>query len=95
MLIGNKDELEHLLTTMFAQYDPSVIGNDYLIVGTVEKKAWRGGLTQPKSVADMLTHTHDFKSYQEIRMTKGGWFHIDQEPPVMPPPPSTEWVKSP
>jgi hypothetical protein len=93
MLIGHKDELEHLLTNMFAQYDPSVIGNDYLIVGTVEKKAWREGLTQPKSVADLLPHAHDFKSYQEIRMTMGGWFHVDQEPPVMPPPPSTEWVK--
>jgi hypothetical protein len=37
-LIGHKDEFEHLLTSMFMQYDPSVIGNDYLIVGTVEKK---------------------------------------------------------
>jgi hypothetical protein len=26
-------------------------------------------------------------------MTMEGWFHIDQEPPVRPPPPSTEWVK--
>ncbi len=66
MLIGHKEELEHLLTTMFAQYDPSVIGNDYLIVGAVEKKAWREGLSQPKSVADMLPQAHDFKSYQEI-----------------------------
>ena len=92
-LIGHKDELEQLLTTMFAQYDTSVIGNKYLIVGTVEKKTWCEGLTQPKSIADMLPYAHDFKSYREIRMTMGGWFHIDQEPPVMPPPPSTEWVK--
>lgn len=26
-------------------------------------------------------------------MTMGGWFRADQEPPVMTPPPSTEWVK--
>ena len=39
MLIGHKAEIEHLLATMFAQYDPSAIGNDYLIMGTVEKKA--------------------------------------------------------
>lgn len=56
---------------MFVQYDPSVIGNDYLIVGTVEKTAWREGLSQPKSVTDMLPQTHDFKSYQEMRMTMG------------------------
>jgi hypothetical protein len=94
MLIGHKDEIEHLLASMFAQYDSSVIGNDYLIIGTVEKQAWREGLKQPKPVAEMLPHASDFKSYQEIRMTMAGWFRADQEPPVMTPPPSTEWVKN-
>src|SRR5512147_3264198 len=39
LLIGHKHELEHLLTQMFAPYHPAVIGNDYLIMGTVDKKA--------------------------------------------------------
>ena len=43
---------------------------------------------------DLLPHIHDFKSYEELRMTMAGWFHKDQEPPVWTPPPSTEWVKS-
>jgi hypothetical protein len=94
LLIAHKHEIEHLLTSMFTQYDPSVVGNAYLIIGTVEKKAWREGLKQPKAVADMLPHAHDFKAYyQELRMTRPGWYRDDQEPPVMEPPPSTEWVK--
>jgi len=42
----------------------------------------------------MLPHISDFaKYYQELRVTQVGWFHRDQEPPVMQPPPSQEWIK--
>lgn len=93
LLIGHQHEIEFLLTQMFTQYDPEVIGNDYLIMGTMERKAWREGMRQPKSVAEMRSHIHDFKSYQTIQMTMGGWFPKDQEPPLRQPPPSTDWVK--
>ena len=95
LLICHKGNLEHVLATLFEQRDPSVIGNDYFILGTVEKNAWRDGLTQPKSPAEILPQLHDFKSYQELRMTVGGLFKVGQEPPVRSPPPPTEWVKLP
>jgi hypothetical protein len=42
----------------------------------------------------MLSHVHIFKTYyKELRMTQPGWYPAGQEPPVMPPPPSTEWIK--
>jgi hypothetical protein len=47
LLLAHKHELEHLLTELFRQADPSVIGNNYLIIGTVEKSSWREGLAQP------------------------------------------------
>ena len=94
LLIAHRHEIEHLLTAMFSQYNPAVIGNEYLIIGTVEKKVWREGLTRPKAPAEMLNHTYIFKTnYQELRHTRPGWYPSGQEPPVMEPPPSTEWVK--
>lgn len=95
LLIAHKHEIEHLLTGIFTQADPAVIGNDYLIMGTVEKKAWREGLTRPKDPAEMLSaHTSLFKNYyEELRLTQPGWYKEGEEPPPMPPPPSTEWVK--
>jgi hypothetical protein len=94
LLIAHKHEIEHLLTGMFRHYDPGVIGNDYLIIGTVEKKAWREGLKHPKAPAEILPHAHDFKiHYQELRMTQPGWYGPDQEPPIMEPPLSQVWVK--
>ena len=95
LLIAHKHEIEHLLTDLFRQCDPEAIGNDYLIIGTVEKAAWRKGLKQFVAVNEMLPHASDFAVYhQELRLTQPGWFHVDQEPPVMEPPKSQEWVRS-
>lgn len=95
LLIAHKFEIEHLLTTMFRQLDPEAIGNDYIIIGTVEKKAWRENLQHPKEPTEMLSQIHDFKTvHQEIRMTQPGWYGPDQEPQVMEPPQSNEWIKT-
>ncbi|MFN8454953.1 MAG: hypothetical protein U0401_09850 [Anaerolineae bacterium] len=95
LLIGHKHEIEYLLTALFSQHNPAVIGNDYLIMGTMDKNFWREGLTQPKAIADMMPHLHVFKTYyQELRLTRPGWYPEGKEPPVMEPPPSTEWIKS-
>lgn len=93
MLIGHKHEIEHHLTELFLRMNPQVIGNYYLVLGTVEKKTWRENIHHPKAFDEMVQHVHDFKSYQDIRMTMGGWFPNGVDPPVMEPPPSTEWVK--
>lgn len=95
LLVAHKHEIERLLYSLFSQRDPQVIGNDYLIMGTVEKDAWREGLRQPKGVPEMRSYAHDFKSYyQELRMTRPGWYPHDQEPPIMEPPTSQEWLKT-
>lgn len=93
MVIGHKHEIEHHLTEMFLKIEPEVIGNSYLLIGTIEKKTWRENFNNPKASKDMRPHIHDFKSFQNIRMTMGGWFRKGQEPPLIEPPPSTEWLK--
>lgn len=93
MLIGHKHEIEHHLTKMFLEIDKYVIGNNYLIFGTVEKKAWRENINHQKPFDEMREYVHSFKSFQNIRMTMGGWFPKGVTPPVMEPPPSTDWVK--
>ena len=93
LLIAHKAEIEHYLTEMFREMEPELVGNDYLIFATVEKKAWRENMRQPKPLPELRVHISDFKSYEDLRMTRGGWFPDGQEPPVMEPPASREWVK--
>lgn len=94
LLIAHKHEIEHILTAMFLEVEPQIIGSDYLIIGTVEKETWRKGSKQPLSIKEMLLNASDFATYySELRLTQGGWFLSDQEPPEMDPPASEEWVK--
>jgi len=94
LLMEQKQEIEHLLTALFRRSDPTVIGNAYLILGTVEKRSWREGVAQPKGIAEMLPHVSDFTTYyNELRVTRPGYYRVEQEPPIMAPPASQEWVK--
>ncbi len=93
MLIGKKNEIEHQLTNMFLKIDKEIIGNNYIVLGTVETKAWRENINHPKPFGEMRQHIHDFKSYQNLCMTMAGWFPNGIKPPVMEPPPSTDWLK--
>ena len=93
-LIGHKHEIEHHLAEMFKRTRPEIVGNRYLIMGTVEKKAWRENMKTPKPLQELLDFASDFKDYGEIRMTMGGWFKEGVTPPVMQPPKLKDWVKS-
>ncbi len=78
LIIARQDELEKLLTAMFEQRDPSVIGNKYLVLGTINQKAWREGLDKPKTIGEMLPLAAEFKGYRTIMQEPGGWFPADQ-----------------
>jgi hypothetical protein len=64
LLIAHKDEIELHLAQLRLQMGPGVLGNDYLIVGTVERKDWRRGLEKPLTPAELIGALHDFKSHQ-------------------------------
>jgi hypothetical protein len=95
LLIAHKHEIEHYLTALFSQQAPDVIGNEYLAIGTVEKSVWREGLKQQQAINNFLPHTSDFAThYEELQITRAGYYQIDRKPPIAVPPPSQEWVKS-
>lgn len=95
LLIAHKHEVEHLLTQLFKRANPAIIGNQYLVIGTLEKSVWKEGARQSKSMAEMLPHISEFAEYlNELRVTQPGWYRQEEEPPIMEPPPSKDWVKS-
>lgn len=78
LIIAHQNELEALLVQMFEQRDPSAVGNAYLVIATVERKAWRDGLRQPKTIGETLPHVADFKGYREIEYEPGGWYPAEE-----------------
>jgi hypothetical protein len=95
LLIAHQDQIEELLAGIFADIDPSIIGNDYLVLGTIERKAWREGVKQPKGVDEMLEHLRMFKEVRTVRVRPGGWYPEDLDPseqPIQEPAPlDTSW----
>jgi len=40
---------------------PEITGNDYHVIGTLDRPEWRKGIQDPLSMQEMVEHLHDFK----------------------------------
>src|SRR5436309_1079606 len=84
LLIAHQDEIEAQLTGYFGQHNPEVVGNEYLVLGTVDRPAWQQGTQAPVGLKDMLEQAHDFKKILEFELT-GGWMPNDETDQVTAP----------
>src|SRR5208283_1969459 len=46
-IIAHQDDLEHILTEIFSESHHEVVGNEYFVIGTVDKKVWQESLDEP------------------------------------------------
>lgn len=67
LLIAHQDEVEQQLAVLFQQRDPDLIGNDYLVIGTLDPEVWEGGRHTPLTIPEMMENLHDFKEVLRIR----------------------------
>jgi len=79
LLVAHQDEIEGVLAAFLGVGEGTgvraeVSEDDYFVLGTVERKAWREGVRQPRSIEEMREATHDFKEYREVHVSPGGWF---------------------
>src|SRR5579863_363777 len=61
LMILHKDKLENLLVIAFEQHRPDMIGNEYLVMGTVERTFWLRTLKEPVEPKTTLANLHVFK----------------------------------
>lgn len=74
LIIAHQDELEDELVNMFSRIKPEVIGNEYIVIGTVEKKTWEKGVKGDVIPSDeLLEHVADFKKICHIEMQHRHW----------------------
>ena len=72
LLIAHQDEVEALLAAFFSQHEPKVIGNEYLVIGTLDRPDWQRGTQSPMPIREMVEHLHDFKAVVRFELV-GGW----------------------
>ena len=73
MVVVHQSDLEAQLAHSMAKLAPEVIGNDYLVIGTLDKKAWQQGMQEGGVIGEMLEHLADFKTTYDLHVEPGGW----------------------
>jgi tetratricopeptide (TPR) repeat protein len=61
LLIVHQDQLEEQLAARFMTINPEAIGNDYQVVGTLDRTEWSQGKQDPSSLERVIEYLHDFK----------------------------------
>ena len=81
LIMVHQAELEAELAQSFRRIAPEVIGKAYMVLGTIEKKAWQEGLSgRVQPPAEMLKHVAEFKKEYTLEYDPGGWYPADQGP---------------
>ena len=75
LIIAHQDELEAQLAESVGTIALDVIGNKYIVLGTVETKFWQRGMQgHCPQLEEALNHTADFKRVLDLIVQPGGWY---------------------
>lgn len=67
MLIAHQNEVEHELAALFSKRAPELVGNNYLVIGTLDRDAWKRGMAEPLAIQEMVEQLQDFVEVLELR----------------------------
>lgn len=66
-LVAHKAELDNVLRTIVDVQSP-----EYVVLGTIDRRVYRRGLSDGASLDDVKAHMADFKSYWKVDVTPAG-----------------------
>ena len=78
LIILHQDKVETLLVLSFEDRNPDIVGNDYLIIGTVERSYWRKASTKGGTYQELMDNLHDFKKHVQFEVHHG-WMPDNQK----------------
>jgi hypothetical protein len=80
LIITHRWEVESLMAAAFESRDPEIIGNEYVVVGTLPREVWRSRDSEDTQPPDTLDRTHIFKDVWEFELVGHGWGPADSTP---------------
>jgi hypothetical protein len=69
LLIAHEDEIEQQLAALFSKRTPDLLGNNYLVIVTLDRDGWKRSVAEPLAIQAMVEHLHDFAEVLELRRT--------------------------
>ena len=75
-LIVDQAELERVIIA--AGFSAAVKAQDYVVLGTIDRRMWRRGLAGAARLPDIRKHIADFKKYLKIDVIPAHWERSNQ-----------------
>ncbi len=72
LIIVKKADLESLLAAACEQKAPDIMGNEYFVFGTMDRKDWKRSQTEKMSMQEAVKCSHPFKDSWKFDII-GGW----------------------
>ncbi|MCC5655091.1 hypothetical protein LC609_36110 [Nostoc sp. XA013] len=79
LIIAKKQEIEPLMAATFIQTNPQIVGNNYVVMGTVDKKDWKEGDKNLLSPSEMLGRIYFFKDVWNFEVIPAGWYPNEEK----------------
>ena len=79
LIIVRQVELESLMAACFENANPGIIGNDYLVFGTLERTDWRELNKSRMTPNEIIRRMHIFKDVWGFDIIPGGWYPSDKD----------------
>jgi hypothetical protein len=73
LLIARRGELDQQLAAAWEERDPGVVGNEYTVLGTVDRADWRRVMRDGVAVGEVAGMLHPFADLLDVRVDPGGW----------------------
>jgi hypothetical protein len=74
LIIVKKAELEGLLTAGCEQNAPEIVGNDYFVFGTMDRKDWKKAQAGEMSQKEAIKRAYPFKDVLKFEVIPAGWY---------------------
>lgn len=74
LIIAKQAELESLLAAICEQYAPDIIGNEYFVFGTMDRKDWKDAQTGKIHQHESLNRSYPFKDVWKFEVRPAGWY---------------------
>jgi hypothetical protein len=82
LLLVHQNDLEEQLYIFAAERAPHLIGNEYVLLGTVDMCDWKTGMRESRAPLEELALRHPFRGEMEVRVRQGGWYPKGKRPPL-------------
>lgn len=74
LIIAKKQEIESLMAFGFSSTNHQIVGNDYLVMGTIDRKDWQANNQDSVPPSEIIKRMFIFQDEWNFEVIPAGWY---------------------